>query len=58
MGLGFQLVELLIEKGAGVLDIVDVCRVAEAALTTEVFGWIDPAGLDGARFLVGEGHRS
>ena len=39
------------EEGAGVLDMRDVVRVAEAAAAALVLGWVDASGRDGLGFL-------
>jgi hypothetical protein len=56
MGLGFEVVELLVEESAGVFDIVDVARVAEAAFATKLLRRATAAGFEGFGFLVCGGH--
>jgi hypothetical protein len=56
MAQGFELIELLVEEGAGVFDVVDVAGVAEAAFATQLLGRTTAAGFEGFGFLVCGGH--
>jgi len=53
VGLGFQFGNLLVEKRAGLFDVVDVVGIAQAALAAELFSRARLAGLEALSLMMG-----